>query len=74
MNNYISSNRVEQIRKMYPIGTRICCDCMPDDPQPIEGGTLGTVIGVDDIGSIMVRWDNGRGLSLVPYFDSFHIV
>ena len=27
-------------------------------------GTKGTVIGVDDIGSIMVRWDNGCGLSV----------
>ena len=29
-----------------------------------KSATLGTVIGVDDIGSIMVRWDNGCGLSV----------
>lgn len=27
-------------------------------------GTKGTVRGVDDIGSIMVRWDNGCTLSV----------
>lgn len=35
-----------------------------DDPQAPPVGTCGTVIGVDDIGSIMVNWDNGCGLSV----------
>lgn len=35
-----------------------------DDIQAPPIGTKGTVIGVDDIGSIMVRWDNGSGLNL----------
>lgn len=46
---------------------------MPDDPKPIESGTCGTVRGVDDAGQVMVAWDNGRGLSLIPGVDSFHI-
>lgn len=28
-------------------------------------GTLGTVIGVDDTGSLLMHWDNGSGLSVV---------
>ena len=36
-----------------------------DDPQAPPIGTKGTVIGVDDIGSIMVSWDNGGGLNVV---------
>ena len=28
-------------------------------------GTRGTVIGVDDTGSIMVNWDNGSGLNII---------
>ena len=28
-------------------------------------GTLGTVMGVDDAGSIMVSWDTGSSLSVV---------
>ena len=35
-----------------------------NDPQAPPVGTKGTVRGVDDIGSIMVAWDNGSGLSV----------
>ena len=35
-----------------------------DDPQAPPVGTKGTVLGVDDIGSIIVAWDNGCGLSV----------
>ena len=35
-----------------------------DDPQAPPIGTKGTVIGVDDIGSIMVAWDTGSGLNV----------
>ena len=35
-----------------------------DDPQAPPIGTQGTVLGVDDIGSIMVAWHNGSGLSV----------
>ena len=69
-----SENEVESYRSRYPAGTRICCDDMPDDPRPVPPGTTGTVVGVDDMCSIMVRWDNGQGLSLVVGHDSFHVV
>jgi len=52
------------LREQYPAGTRVELVQM-DDPQAPPVGTRGTVIGVDDIGSIMVRWDNGSGLSVV---------
>ena len=71
---FMSEKQVEMLRKQYPPGTRICCDYMPDDPRPIESGTLGTVVGVDDAGQIMMKWDNGRTLSLIPGVDSFHTV
>lgn len=53
---------IENLRKKYPVGSRVELLKM-DDPQAPPIGTLGTVRGVDDIGSIMVRWDNGSGLS-----------
>ena len=35
-----------------------------DDCQAPPIGTKGTVLGVDDIASIMVAWDNGSGLNV----------
>lgn len=61
---------VEVIRKSYPIGTRVELVFM-DDVQAPPIGTKGTVRGVDDIGSIMVSWDNGSSLSLVYGVDTF---
>lgn len=66
-------NNVEMIKKMYPRGARIYLDRMADDePRPIPPGTKGTVSNVDDMGTIHVHWDNGRGLGLIPDADEFH--
>ena len=54
---------VQVLRDRYPAGTRVELVQM-DDPQAPPVGTKGTVKGVDDIGSIMVAWDNGCGLSM----------
>ena len=58
-----SKETVERIRKEYPVGSRVELVRM-DDPQAPPVGTKGTVRGVDDIGSIMVAWDNGSGLNV----------
>ena len=58
-----SKEVVERIRREFPSGTRVELLQM-DDPQAPPIGTQGTVMGVDDIGSIMVAWDNGSGLSV----------
>ena len=58
----------EQIRSQYPAGTRVELVQM-DDAQAPPVGTLGTVWGVDDTGSIMVHWDNGSGLNVVYGID-----
>lgn len=55
---------VEQVRKEYPVGTRVELVRM-DDSQAPPIGTKGTVRGVDDTASIMVAWDNGCGLNVV---------
>ena len=65
-----SKETVERIRKEYPVGSHVELVRM-DDPQAPPIGTKGTVRGVvDDIGSIMVAWDNGCGLS-VAYDEDF---
>ena len=58
-----SEEVVERLRKEYPAGTRVELVQM-DDPQAPPVGTKGEVIGVDDIGSVMVAWDNGCGFSV----------
>lgn len=55
---------VEHICSQYPAGIRVELVQM-DDAQAPPVGTLGTVWGVDDTGSIMVHWDNGSGLNVV---------
>ena len=59
----ISRDQLQRLREAYPKGTRVELVQM-DDPQAPPIGTHGTVIGVDDIGSIVVDWDNGCGLSV----------
>ena len=59
---------VERIRKEYPKGTRVMLVNM-DDTQAPPLGTKGTVIGVDDTGSIMVAWDNGSSLNVIYNVD-----
>lgn len=60
----ISKEALQALRAAFPKGTRVELVKM-DDPQAPPVGTKGTVVCVDDIGSIMVAWDNGCGLSVV---------
>lgn len=42
-----------------------------NDSQAILPGTRGTVNYVDDLGTIHMKWDNGRTLGICPQEDSF---
>lgn len=66
---YFRSAKVDYIRSQYPRGCRVELVEM-DDIQAPPVGTRGTVTGVDDIGSVMVQWDNGSSLSVVYGVDS----
>lgn len=59
----ISKEALQNLRERFPKGIRVELVKM-EDPQAPSAGTKGTVLGVDDIGSIMVAWDNGCGLSV----------
>jgi hypothetical protein len=69
----VTSEILAQLRKEYPRGARVELLKMKD-PQAPPIGTRGTVIGVDSIGSIMVRWDNGSGLHVLYKEDACKIV
>ena len=61
MDEELKGKRVELIR-------------MDDQWSKLEPGDQGTIWRVDDIGNIMVKWDNGSTLSLVPEADDFIIL
>ena len=60
--------KVKTLKSLYPNGTRVKLLEM-EDPFAPPIGTLGTVIGVDDIGSILVSWDNGQSLNVLYGID-----
>ncbi len=74
MNGFPSRKEVERIRKQYPAGTRIELISMDDPHAPIESGMQGTVDIVDDVGTLHMKWDNGRTLGIVPGEDSFKVI
>ena len=66
--------RREYARRSYPPGTRIRLIEMPNDPNPVPVGTCGTVLAVDHAGQLLMQWDNGRSLSLIPGMDNFEVL
>ena len=59
-----SKEEVERIRREYPAGTKVVLEYMNDVQSP-PIGTIGEVTGVDDVGSLLMRWQNGSGLNVV---------
>lgn len=59
----MTDKRLQGLRDVYRPGVRVELIRM-DDPQAPPPGTRGTVRGVDDVGSILVDWDNGSGLNV----------
>lgn len=62
---------VKILRTAYPKGSRGVLVQM-DDVQAPPLGTQGTVQGVDDIGTIMVDWDNGSHFGVALGADICH--
>lgn len=54
----------------YPKGTRVRLVHMEDFQAP-PVGTEGTVCGVDDMGHLLMKWDSGSSLSLIPGVDEW---
>ena len=58
---YPDRETVARVRADFPPGTRVELIRM-DDTQAPPIGTKGTVMRVDDIASLCMRWDNGSSL------------
>lgn len=59
--------------EQFKVGTVIELVSM-DDPQAPPCGTKGTVRGIDAAGQIMVDWENGSGLSVIPGADEIKVI
>ena len=68
-----STYEVNEIKNKYLPGMRVRLLKM-DDFQAPPIGTEGTVKGVDDIGSVMVAWDTGSSLNVIPDEDEIEIL
>ena len=69
----ISKEKLHHLREKYPVGCRVELLRM-DDIQAPPIGTVGTVTGVDDIGSILVTWDTGSSLNVVYGEDKCELI
>ena len=63
-----SRQDIMRLRLRYKNGMRVVLDHMGDRQAP-PSGTNGTIKGVDDMGSVLVKWDTGSLLSLIPETD-----
>ena len=65
----ISKEDLNKLREEYPIGCKVKLISMNDSFAP-PVGTIGTVKGVDDIGTIHVNWQTGSSLGVLFMQDS----
>lgn len=73
MKGFLTTEQVAEIKKAYPVGTRIELDHMEGE-RDMQGGLQGVVKHVDDQGQLHMAWQNGRSLALVVNEDSFHVL
>lgn len=72
--NRISEEQLSIVRKKFMPGSRVKLVRMNDPYTILETGATGTVVIVDDIGTIHVRWDCGSCLGIVYGEDSCTII
>ena len=68
-----SKERVEALRKQYPVGQRVRLVHMGDSQSP-PPRTEGTVMFVDDAGTIHISWNTGSSLGIIPGEDECMIM
>lgn len=66
---------LQYLRAHYTAGSRVRLLQMDDPYRPdLKAGAMGTVVGVDDAGNILVNWDCGSSLSVLYGVDSCTVV
>ena len=71
MNEFLSRDVVERLKKEYPKGTRLVLISMDDPYSKLYSGDKGSVNYVDSAGTIHMKWDRGSRLGLVYGVDVF---
>lgn len=74
MYNMPTKSEVERIKREYPVGTIIEMMSMSDPYSSIEEGMQGEVIQVDDVGTLQMKWNNGRTLGVIVGEDDFKVI
>jgi hypothetical protein len=57
----------------YYVGKRIKFMGSNDPYTRLRNGDMGTVIGVDGLGTLDCKWDNGSTLGLIPGEDHYEL-
>lgn len=60
-------NQKNKLKQKYPIGTRLRIISLVNDEPHLPNNSEGTVVGYDDQPALLMSWDNGSSLSLLPY-------
>lgn len=68
-----TQDEIEIKREQYE-GKRIELILMPGDLHPVDPGTKGTCEMVDGMGQLVMKWDDGGTLSLLPGVDLFKVL
>ncbi|ROR28114.1 uncharacterized protein DUF4314 [Mobilisporobacter senegalensis] len=66
----IHPEMLKTLKNYYTPGTRVILVQINDPYTKLQPGDKGTVLGVDDIGTIHVNWDCGSSLGVVYGEDS----
>ena len=70
-----STEQITRMRQQYPAGTRVelVSFVEPDPYSNLKPGARGTVVYVDDMANLAMKWDNGSTLNLL-YEDDYKII
>ncbi len=66
--------RLSKEEKDNLTGKRIKLVKMDDPHTKLKPGDMGTCTGVDDLNQLMMKWDAGSSLSLIPGEDKWEVI
>ena len=70
MSTHITKETLASLKEQYPPCARVLLLKMDDPYIKLKPGDTGSVLGVDDAGTVHVKWDCGSTLGVVYSVDS----